>query len=339
MLRRIDATRRRSTSCADAASSTRPRPAGPGPCADGVEPVQCPRRRRRARRASWTCGDPMMYCSKPCTPGYAGDDGPGDRHADVAAVRPVGDARRAASSTTPTATSTSPTPANHLIRMIDTAGHRAPRRGAAAGGRRAADAATPATAVRRSTRDLNYPVDLALGDDGTLYFTDVRNHCVRAIEPDGHDLDTVVGVCGNKGYERRRRPRRRGAAQPAVRHRVRRRPAQHRGHRQQRDPLGAVCLERPLRLDRRACVLACGQPRRARRAAATTTTAATSRSSPRTTRRPTPRFAALPAERRPRPQQRARARRPGSARSLPGPRRRRSPSARSCSRKSTTSAT
>jgi hypothetical protein len=48
--------------------------------------------------------------------------------------------------------------------------------------------------------ELNFPVDLALGDDGTLYFTDVRNHCVRAIDPDG-TIDTVVGVCGEKGYE------------------------------------------------------------------------------------------------------------------------------------------
>jgi hypothetical protein len=45
-----------------------------------------------------------------------------------------------------------------------------------------------------------FPVDLALGDDGTLYFTDVRNHCVRAIDPDG-TISTVVGVCGEHGFE------------------------------------------------------------------------------------------------------------------------------------------
>jgi hypothetical protein len=45
---------------------------------------------------------------------------------------------------------------------------------------------------------LNFPVDLALGDDGTLYFTDVRNHCVRAIGTDGI-ISTVVGQCGPEG--------------------------------------------------------------------------------------------------------------------------------------------
>lgn len=47
---------------------------------------------------------------------------------------------------------------------------------------------------------LNYPVDLAFGDDGTLYFSDVRNHCVRAIGPDG-TIRTFAGVCGEKGFD------------------------------------------------------------------------------------------------------------------------------------------
>ena len=47
---------------------------------------------------------------------------------------------------------------------------------------------------------LHNPVDLARDDDGTLYFTDVYNHCVRAIDPDG-TIRTAVGVCGQPGYE------------------------------------------------------------------------------------------------------------------------------------------
>ena len=31
--------------------------------------------------------------------------------------------------------------------------------------------------------DLGMAKDVAVGDDGTLYFTDVKNHCVRAIDP------------------------------------------------------------------------------------------------------------------------------------------------------------
>jgi streptogramin lyase len=87
---------------------------------------------------------------------------------------------------------------NHLIRMIDTDGivHRVagtppedgtPQNGYAGDG-------GPALGAK-----LNFPVDLALADDGTLYFTDVQNHCVRAIDPEG-DIDTVVGVCGEPGF-------------------------------------------------------------------------------------------------------------------------------------------
>jgi streptogramin lyase len=46
---------------------------------------------------------------------------------------------------------------------------------------------------------LNNPVDLALSDDGTLYFTDVYNNCVRAVDPDG-TINTVAGVCDKSGF-------------------------------------------------------------------------------------------------------------------------------------------
>jgi sugar lactone lactonase YvrE len=87
---------------------------------------------------------------------------------------------------------------NHMIRRIDTDGivrrvagqppkDGVPQRGYAGDGGPALEAT------------LNFPVDLELADDGTLYFTDVHNHCVRAITPDGN-IDTVVGECGQKGY-------------------------------------------------------------------------------------------------------------------------------------------
>jgi hypothetical protein len=47
---------------------------------------------------------------------------------------------------------------------------------------------------------LNNPVDIAIADDGTLYFTDVYNHCVRAIGPDGI-ITTFAGICGSAGTD------------------------------------------------------------------------------------------------------------------------------------------
>ena len=88
--------------------------------------------------------------------------------------------------------------ANHLIRKIDPAGvvHRVagtppldgvPQNGFSGDGGPATDAL------------LDFPVDLALAEDGTLYFTDVHNHCVRAIDPTG-TIRTVAGVCGTRGF-------------------------------------------------------------------------------------------------------------------------------------------
>ena len=88
---------------------------------------------------------------------------------------------------------------NHLIRKIDRDGivrrvagtppkDGVPQNGYAGDG-------GPALAAK-----LNFPVDLALADDGTLFFSDIQNHCVRAIDPKGN-ISTAVGKCGEKGYE------------------------------------------------------------------------------------------------------------------------------------------
>ena len=45
---------------------------------------------------------------------------------------------------------------------------------------------------------LNRPSDLAFGSDGTLYFTDTYNSCVRAVK-DGV-ISTVAGQCGKDGF-------------------------------------------------------------------------------------------------------------------------------------------
>lgn len=174
-----------------------PAPSGPGTC-DPSALTQCPPDPAGNVSGKFVCGDPMMYCSLPCSPGYSGDDVPAT---DLRMSQPLGQ---------------SATPAgriiyddagnlyfadtgNHLIRMIDTDGivrriaGRAPIDGE--GQRGFEGDGGPATEAL-----LNHPVDLALGDDGTLYVSDVNNHCVRAIDPDGI-IRTFAGVCGERGYE------------------------------------------------------------------------------------------------------------------------------------------
>lgn len=169
-----------------------PAPAGPGACASGVAPTKC------GVSGKYTCGDPATTCTKPCWPGYTGDEIPATqmRMAQVfgQAADPGG---RIAYDTAGNLYFADV--GNNLIRMIDTAGivHRvagiAPVDGVAQSGY--SGDGGPATEAL-----LNHPVDLELGDDGTLYLSDVYNHCIRAIDGNGA-IRTVVGVCGTKGFE------------------------------------------------------------------------------------------------------------------------------------------
>lgn len=172
-------------------------PAGPGKCAEGVDPMPCPDGDNGPSGKS-VCGDPMMFCSKPCTPGYSGDDIPAT---EMRMAQPFGQSASPAGRIAYDANGNLyfADTANHLIRMIDTDGvvrrvaGQPPVDGVGQSGY--SGDGGPAIAAK-----LSFPVDLAFGDDGTLYFTDVRNHCVRAIDPGG-EISTVVGVCGEHGYE------------------------------------------------------------------------------------------------------------------------------------------
>ena len=169
-------------------------PAGPGPC---DTPVQCPDG-PNGPSGKWACGDPMEQCSKPCTPSYSGDD---ILATEMRMAQPFGQSASPAGRIVYDKAGNLyfADTANHLIRMIDTEGYI----------RRVAGA-SPVDGVPQSgysgdggpapMAKLNFPVDLALDDEGTLYFTDVRNHCVRAIDGDG-TIRTAVGRCGEQGFE------------------------------------------------------------------------------------------------------------------------------------------
>lgn len=143
-----------------------------------------------------TCGEPST-CTNPCTPGYFGDDGPAT---EMRIGQPFGQSADPGGRIVfdPEGRLYFADTGNSIIRRIDTDGTvrriaglapvgGAPQRGYSGDGGLATEAL------------LNNPVDLALDDDGTLYFTDVYNHCVRAIDPDGV-ISTVAGSCGQKGY-------------------------------------------------------------------------------------------------------------------------------------------
>lgn len=173
-----------------------PAPSGPGACADDVAPTSCaPMGTNPSGKA--TCGDPMATCGNPCTPGYSGDDRPA---VDMRLGQPFGQSADPGGRIVfdPEGRLYFADAGTSLIRRVDTDGivrriagippvNGTPQRGYSGDG-------GPATEAK-----LNNPVDLALAEDGTLYFTDVYNHCVRAIAPDGV-ISTVAGVCGQSGF-------------------------------------------------------------------------------------------------------------------------------------------
>ena len=166
-------------------------PSGPGPCASGVDPVACP-----MSSGKFTCGVPAETCSKPCTPSYFGDEGPASA---MRIAQPFGQSAdpggRIAFDTAGNLFFADST--NAIIRKIDLQGnvHRfagtAPVGGVAQRGYSGDDGAA-------TSAQLNNPVDLAFDDEGTLFFTDTYNHCVRSIDTGGI-IRTVAGKCGTAG--------------------------------------------------------------------------------------------------------------------------------------------
>jgi hypothetical protein len=171
-------------------------PSGPGACASDQTPTACaPMGTLPSGKA--TCGDPMVTCTNPCTPGFNGDD---IAAVDMRMGQPFGQSADPGGRLVfdPEGRLYFADAGNSIIRRIDPDGmvHRVagvapvdgrPQRGYSGDG-------GPATEAL-----LDNPVDLALAEDGTLYFTDVYNHCVRAIDPAG-TISTVAGVCGRPGF-------------------------------------------------------------------------------------------------------------------------------------------
>jgi hypothetical protein len=167
-------------------------PEGPGACPAGVQPMACP-----GGSGKTVCGDPAIWCSKACTPGYSGDDIPA---IDLRMSQQFGQAADPGGRMVfdKQGNLYFADVSNNIIRMIDPQGivHRVAGQPPVNGVPRPGYSGDGGPALQA---ELNHPVDLALADDGTIYFSDVLNHCIRAIAPD-KTIRTVAGVCGTKGY-------------------------------------------------------------------------------------------------------------------------------------------
>ena len=151
--------------------------------------------------SKWVCGDPQVYCgttgniygTNDCTPGFAGDGG------DALQLRMAQQGGQIASPSGRLAYDNGGNlifadSGNNRIRKIDkttnivttivgngTAGY------AGDGG----DA---------TMAELNYPVDIAIAPDDTLYFADFYNSCIRKVDPTGV-ISTVAGTCSSNSND------------------------------------------------------------------------------------------------------------------------------------------
>lgn len=152
------------------------------PCAPGVQPMACPGSNKLA------CGDLATECEKPCTPSYGGDGGPAraarlgqpfGQSADPAGKVVYDHAGNLFIADTD----------NNRIRKVDTAGMITTVAGTGVSGY--SGDGGPANLAQ-----INRPVDVEVGPDNTLYFTDVYNNCVRKIDPAG-TISAVAGQCSS----------------------------------------------------------------------------------------------------------------------------------------------
>jgi hypothetical protein len=148
-------------------------------CAPGQEPVQCPNSNR------YTCGH-LGLCDDFCWPSYGGDGGPAllarMSQGYSQSAKPGGRIGYDAAGNLYFADRD-----NNRIRKVDTSG----MINTIAGNGDAGYAGDGGPATEAT---LNGPIDVAIADDGTVYFTDTANSCVRKIDPAGI-ISTVAGRC------------------------------------------------------------------------------------------------------------------------------------------------
>jgi DNA-binding beta-propeller fold protein YncE len=160
--------------------------ANPEECGPGVAPAACSGSVMYAGSHKLACGDLETRCGYSCYPDYAGDGGPA---LELRMAQPFG-------AGVPPGGGIAYDRAGNLlfvdtdnqrIRKIDRAGIVTTIAGT--GVRGYAGDGGPAIQAQ-----LNWPGDIEIGPDDTIYFADTENSCVRRIDPDGI-ISTVAGQC------------------------------------------------------------------------------------------------------------------------------------------------
>lgn len=155
-------------------------------CPDGQKPTAC-----GPGTDKFTCGQScdsgVLYFSAPCTPGYGGDGGPAlearlgmqfGQAADPSGRIAYDKAGNLYIADT----------LNNRIRKVDTNGIIDTVAGAGPAGY-TGDGGPAINA------QINHPIDVDVTDDGSIFFTDTENNCIRKVDPAG-TISTVAGKCG-----------------------------------------------------------------------------------------------------------------------------------------------
>lgn len=157
-------------------------------CAPGEQPRQCDGSSKLA------CGSNLLAeCMKACTPGFGGDNGPA---LTSRMAQPFGQAADPAGRLTYDTAGNLiiADTENHRIRKIDPAGIITTLAGT--GNDSYSGDGGPAIQA-----DINRPIDVEVGPDNSVYFTDTFNSCIRKIDPAGI-ISTVVGKCSPNPADR-----------------------------------------------------------------------------------------------------------------------------------------
>jgi hypothetical protein len=158
------------------------------PCAPGVEPVACSTLPDFAGSDKFACGDLLVHCTEACTPGFSGDGGlatearmkqPFGQAADPAGRVVYDHAGNLLIADTDSNRIRKVAPDGTITTIAGTG-----QRGYSGDGGPAAQA------------KINRPVDVTVGPDDTLYFTDVYNSCIRKVDPQGI-ISAVAGQCSD----------------------------------------------------------------------------------------------------------------------------------------------